>query len=297
MSMAKNDRLRLLLISLLFCLCAAPGMAGNCLSFAADKIVSAGITMTYRVAYANNPGKQSIVIYLHGGSSKGNDNEAQMQEPGIDSIATYLDRKQMNVVFLVPQCPADKSWGGPMLSVLKALIYRYVGTNADDADVYIFGGSMGGTGTWSMLSAYPHLFAAAMPVAGNPSKCNPANVASTPVYTVMGTADRIMSVETTSRFIAELNALGATTQFDVEEGWTHEVTCIQSYTSKRLDWVFSHRTDDSGVANPPVTEKIIQTIQYFTVDGKLLPERPCKGLYLERITYTDASVLLTKRLK
>lgn len=146
MSMAKNDRLRLLLISLLFCLCAAPGMAGNCLSFAADKIVSAGITMPYRVAYANNPGKQSIVIYLHGGSSKGNDNEAQMQEPGIDSIATYLDRKQMNVVFLVPQCPADKSWGGPMLSVLKALIDRYVGTNADDADVYIFGGSMGGHG-------------------------------------------------------------------------------------------------------------------------------------------------------
>lgn len=46
----------------------------------------------------------------------------------------------------------------------------------DGDRIYILGGSMGGTGTWSMASAYPGLFAAAMPVAGNPSKSIAENV-------------------------------------------------------------------------------------------------------------------------
>ena len=46
-----------------------------------------------------------------------------------------------------------------------------------------------------MLSSYPGLFAAAMPVAGKASKCNAENVAATPVLTVMGTADKIMKID------------------------------------------------------------------------------------------------------
>ena len=63
---------------------------------------------------------------------------------------------------------------------------------------------------------------------------------TTPVYTVMGTSDKIMNVETTSDFINELKACNGITRFDVEERWTHEMTCIQSYTTHRLDWVFRH---------------------------------------------------------
>ena len=61
---------------------------------------------------------------------------------------------------------------------------------------------MGGTGTWTMLSSYPGLFAAAMPVAGKASKCNAENVAATPVLTVMGTADKIMKIDVVQDFIA-----------------------------------------------------------------------------------------------
>lgn len=210
-------KLWIALVRILFC--TGEGMAENNLVFEADKIVSAGIAMPYRIADTGRPGNQSIVIYLHGGTSKGNDNYTQMNEAGVDSIADYLETKQLNALYIVPQCPSDKSWGGPMLGVLKSLIDRYVSTDAlESTDIYILGGSMGGTGTWSMLSAYPHLFTAAMPVAGNPSKCDAGNVATTPLYTVMGTADQIMSIETTSDFIAQLNDRGATTRFDIEAG-------------------------------------------------------------------------------
>lgn len=284
------------LIGILFCV--VNGKSENNLVFESEKVISAGIEMSYRVAHTNGIGNQALVIYLHGGSSKGNDNDTQMKEPGIDSIANYLDLKQLNAVYLIPQCPSDKSWGGPMLGVLKALIDRYVRSESlDDTDVYIFGGSMGGTGTWSMLSTYPRLFTAAMPVAGNPSKCDADNVATTPVYTVMGTSDRIMSVETASDFISELNSIGAITRFDIEEGWTHEMTCIQSYTTERLDWVFGHSRNSSGIENTVADDKIVESVQYYSLDGKLLPNIPSKGFCIKRLIYSDGSVASIKVLK
>lgn len=296
MDAGKIFRIWMSLIGILFCV--AEGKSENNLVFEADKIVSAGIEMPYRVANTSGIGNHVLVIYLHGGSSKGNDNTTQMNEAGIDSIANYLDFKQLNAVYLVPQCPSDKSWGGPMLGVLKALIDRYVRSESlENTDIYIFGGSMGGTGTWSMLSAYPRLFTAAMPVAGNPSKCDADNVATTPVYTVMGTSDRIMSVETASDFIDKLNARGAITRFDIEEGWTHEVTCIQSYTTERLDWVFGHSRNSSGIENPVADDKVVKSVQYFSLDGRQLSESPCNGLYIRRLIYNDGTVASFKILK
>ena len=258
--------------------------------FETGKIVSDGIEMPYRVAHINGTGKPSLVIYLHGGSSKGNDNEIQMSEAGVDSIANYLESRQIEAIYLVPQCPSDKSWGGPMLGVLKSLIDKYVGDGiVDENSLYILGGSMGGTGTWSMLSAYPGLFTAAMPVAGNPSKCDADKVASTPVCTVMGTSDRIMSVETTSDFINELNARNGITKFEVEDEWTHEMTCIQSYTTHRLDWVFSHGSNPSGIENPMAGNNFIKSVQYYSIDGRILSEPPSKGLYIIRCVNKDGS--------
>ena len=237
--------------------------------FGSDIIVFGGIEMPYRLAHFSGTGKSSLVIYLHGGTSKGNDNEKQLNEAGIDSIANYLQLREINSIFLVPQCPSDKSWGGTILGVLKSLIDRYIEEGiGEESDVYIFGGSMGGTGTWSMLSAYPGMFSAAMPVAGNPSRCDADKVALTPVCTVLGTADRIMSVETTSDFVDELNVRNGITKFDIEEGWTHEMTCIQSYTTHRLDWVFSHKSIPSGIESQMEDNKIIKSMQYYTIDGK-----------------------------
>lgn len=296
MNAGKIFRIWMSLIGILFCV--AEGKSENNLVFEAEKIVAAGIELPYRVAHTSGMGNQVLVIYLHGGSSKGNDNDTQMKEAGIDSIANYLDFKQLNTIYLVPQCPSDKSWGGPMLGILKALIDRYVlSESLDNTDIYIFGGSMGGTGIWSMLSAYPRLFTAAMPVAGNPSKCDSSNVATTPVYTVMGTSDRIMSVETASGFIDELNARGAITRLDIEEGWTHEVTCIQSYTTERLDWIFGHSRNSSGIENPVAEDNIVKSIQYFSLDGRQLSKSPCKGFYIERLIYSDGTVVSFKILK
>lgn len=84
------------------------------------------------------------------------------------------------------------------------------------------------------------LFAAAMPVAGNPSKCNAEDVAKTPFFTVMGTDDAITDIDIVAEFVDKVKSFGGDCMFETETSRTHEATCKQSYTKNRLNWVFSH---------------------------------------------------------
>ena len=100
---------------------------------------------------------------------------------------------------------------------------------------------MGGTGTWLMTAAYPHLFAAVMPVAGNPETADAGLVAYTPVCTVMGSDDNLMTIPRVSTFVKQLQERGGEVLFDIEQGWSHVKTCTGSYTDTRLDWIFGHK--------------------------------------------------------
>lgn len=273
-------------------------MLAHAFNASKEQITTLGITMGYRKCVITNENSKEaliLVVYLHGGSSKGNDNEKQLLEPGTDSIARYLKTHGINAIFLIPQCPTDKSWGGPMNTMLKAMIDRYASEGVADTNrIYIFGGSMGGTGTWGMLSAYPNFFAAAMPVAANPSKTVVENVATTPAYTVMGTADAIMKVETAASFVEELKALDDDVRMDVEEGWTHETTCIQSYTTARLEWVFSHRRGTPSAILRPTSVSQVVSSQFFSIDGKRLSNPVASKLIIRRDILADGTTKVTK---
>lgn len=257
--------------------------------FTKEVYTDGNITLPYRKANVKGDGdKASLVIYLHGGSSKGNDNETQMNEPGVNAIYSWLvDNKRKSIV-LVPQCPKDKSWIGTMLEVLKNLLQSYVDRGVVD-DVYILGGSMGGTGTWNMLAQYPGFFSAAMPVAGNPTGLNAVNIAKTPFYTVMGTADKIMKMEPVETLFAEIESGNASYKFDIEQGWSHEDVCKKSYTPERLSWVFGHLKNIADGINDAESESLTSVCrQWYDLQGHLLLEKPQrKGIYLIQTKFSN----------
>lgn len=265
---------------------ALGGVSAQDISFSKETFTFARNTLPYRKAIIAGEGdKPSLVVYLHGGSSKGNDNETQMNEPGIDSISMWLVNNGRKAIMLVPQCPKDKSWLGTMLGTVKALLQSYVDSGQADADkIYVFGGSMGGTGTWNMLANYPDFFAAAMPVAGNPSGLDAQKVSQTPLYTVMGTADAIMKVSNVETFLSEANLYNALYGFDVEQGWTHEDVCKRSYTASRLEWVFSNiKGDVNGVLTDFGDPIQIVSTQWYTLSGQKLSVAPNeRGIFLKK---------------
>lgn len=258
------------------------------------------MTLAYRKAtIPGNDDKASLVIYLHGGSGKGNDNETQMQEPGINAISTWLSENNRKAIMLVPQCPEDKSWVGTTQQVLVSLLQNYINRGVADADkVYILGGSMGGTGIWNMLSNHPDMFAAAMPVAGNPTGLNAESVSRTPLNTVMGTADRIMRISNVETFLTTMDNFNAEYRFDIEEGWTQEDVCKRSYTDERLNWVFEHtRGASTGVIslyNDKDEDGVIQTI-WFSISGQRLKSAPIqRGVYIKTSIYRNGNIASEK---
>lgn len=262
-------------------------------AFSKETFSAERMTLPYRkAAIPGNGDKVSLVIYLHGGSSKGNDNETQMQEPGITAISKWLSDNNCKSIMLVPQCPKDKSWLGVTQDVLVSLIRTFIDRGVvDGSRVYILGGSMGGTGTWNMLSNHPDLFAAAMPVAGNPTGLNAANISQIPIFTVMGTADNIMKISNVEDFLMDMDAYNAEYRFNIEEGWTHEDVCKKSYTNERLDWVFSHFKEPStGIVNiGNADNKIINTVWYSVNGQKLMSEPAQRGIYIRTNIYANGS--------
>lgn len=201
-------------------------------------------TIPYREASIcpDNTKLPCLVLYLHGGSARGNDNQAQLKEAALGEIVQYLETHHLTATVIVPQCPSGSGWTGQLRKVVNELLKSHVTQGiADENRIYVLGGSMGGTGTWCQLSRFPDFYAAGMPVAGNPSGQDAAQVAKTPVYTVMGTADNIMSMDTVEEFLTEVEEQGGIYRYDVEQGWTHQNVCEQSYTEARLGWLFSHR--------------------------------------------------------
>lgn len=293
-------RLFSLFIALLSILGSGETLAQE-VEFSKESFSFAGTTLPYRKAAIPGYGdKASLVIYLHGGSSKGNDNEMQMQEPGIGSIAAWLSANKRKAIMLVPQCPADKTWLGTTLDVIAGLLNTYIDKGVADADkVYIFGGSMGGTGTWNMLSSNPDLFAAAMPVAGNPTGLDAEAVSYTPLFTVMGTADKIMKISNVEAFLMEMDEHSAEYEFNIEGGWTHEDVCKKSYTNERLVWVFKHtRGQSSGVAAVDADDNKIVKVVWYSMDGHKLASEPLlKGIYIKACQYSGGKTVAEKYCK
>lgn len=230
--------------------------------------------------HPSSPTRSALLIYLHEAPSRGDDNVTQLQEVSVDSIYRYLAKRYIPATVVVPQCPAGQGWSGRIRRAVYELAKSYISAGkADRNRIYVVGNSIGGTGTWCQLSNYPGFYAAAMPIAGNPSGYDAANVATTPVYTVMGTADTMMPLSNVESFMSEIIAAGGTIKLDVCEGWDHVTTCDRSYTEERLDWLFSQaRSSSSGIkkveGSKPINDK------YFDLSGRQVCS-PTRGIYIQ----------------
>ena len=249
--------------------------------FSHESFTMGSVSLPYRRAYVSHDDakKPALVLYLHGGTSRGYDNEAPLQEKAISDIYAYLDSLHIAATLIVPQCPEDGDWTVLLHRVVYELLNSYVKTGqANTTRIYVMGGSMGGTGTWYQLSSFPNFYAAAMPVAGNPEGLNAENVATTPVLTVMGTADVIMDIATVRDFHKAVLTAGGTMTFDIEVGWSHLETCEQSFTAKRLDWLFSQvRNTETGIRE--TVNRKLSNSKYFDLSGRRV-EQPTRGLYI-----------------
>ena len=180
--------------------------------------------------YAASAEAFPLVIYLHGGSQKGNDLEKLKAYGPPKEVA---DGRNFPFVIASPQCPEGKYWSTDnwFEPLYAELTQKY---RIDKKRIYLTGISMGGYGTWQTAVAYPDHFAAILPLCGGcDDSTQICSLRKVPVWTLHGTADDVIPIHVTERLVSRLQECGGNVRFTRLEGEGHG---IQTYYANS-DWV------------------------------------------------------------
>jgi predicted peptidase len=195
-----------------------------------------------------------LVLFLHGAGERGDDNEAQLRH-GAPEFATPDARRRFPCFVAAPQCPKDASWSpinfrdrvaAPSESpsepgrLALELVEELKAEFPIDADrVYVTGLSMGGFGTWDLISRHPDRFAAAVPVCGGGSPEKAGTIKDIPIWCFHGAKDPVVAPRLSRQMVQALWEAGASPGYteypDVEhDSWT------RAYREPSLlPWMFS----------------------------------------------------------
>lgn len=184
-----------------------------------------------------------MILFLHGSGERGNNLEY------VKSIGLSKKLESgFNIPFIViaPQCPSNTRWEYH-LATLKQLLDQTVETyDVDTERIYLTGLSMGGAGTWSLATAYPDLFAAAIPICGRerteldyPERLK--HIKHLPIWCFHGDADTVVPLESSIYLTENLKAYGGNPKLTIYGGVGHD-SWTQTYDNLEIyDWLLSHR--------------------------------------------------------
>lgn len=211
----------------------------NCLQIAAQPNSETKVKAQYGYLlylpkdYKANQTNYPLVIYLHGGSQKGND---------LNKLKTYglpylVDQKHdFKFIIASPQCPEGKFWSTDNWfdSLYAELTTSY---RVDIKQIYLTGISMGGYGTWQTAMAYPDKFAAIVPLCGGcDDSTQICQIRHIPVWTFHGAADEIIPISETERLVKRLNRCGGKVKFTRLENEGHGIQYLYENASI-YDWL------------------------------------------------------------
>lgn len=225
------------------------------------------VSMPYRLyipddtAAAGSDKKFPVILALHSGRGRGNDNVDQIDRT-IEILLSEMLQGIEPVFVVAPQAEKRTHWVNydkftpPFLNfdqqdipqsenlktaikILKDIIDRYP---IDPQRVYITGISMGGEGTWDAVSYYPDLFAAAIPLngAGDPEAVR--RVGMMPIRFFHGSEDIITPVENSRALHKSLSRGPNNATYQELEGAAHDIRDLV-YSRDLFQWMLAQRTD------------------------------------------------------
>lgn len=225
-----------------------------------------GQQLPYRILFPENydqSKKYPLVLFLHGGGERGDDNEKQLTH-GAKLFLIEENRKNFQAIVIVPQCPMDSYWAAAVidrtttpftitvdyskpepvaLQSAVALVKKISKEEGvDKKRIYITGISMGGMGTYEAIYRYPKLFAAAMPIcgAGDVNRYD-QRVAKVPFRVFHGAVDAVVDVKNSQQMVEKLKVLKASVGYTKYPNVNHNSWDNAFAEPDFLSWMFSKK--------------------------------------------------------
>lgn len=213
-----------------------------------------------------------LVLFLHGAGERGNDNTKTLVH-GVVPICRYA-MKHGDAFVVVPQCPSGKKWvnqdwskqsmrrpNAPseemvaVMALVRELKSKYpIAHNR----IYVTGISMGGFGTWDIVSRMPGFFAAMMPICGGVDEHRAEDYRDCDnlgIRIFHGGADNVVSPDYSRRMDKALTDAGIVHGYTEYPGVGHDCW-TQTYSDEDvLRWLFGRKRKSWDVRVEWVTSR------------------------------------------
>ena len=223
---------------------------------------ASGETLPYRLFVPPSydaSSKYPLVVFLHGASASGIDNQRQLTGSGFWGTAVWVSDVVQSIhpsFVLAPQAnprrgsawvdqwsrPEDPAGGRqePLELVIELIDRLATEFAIDEARLYVTGISMGGFGAWSAITRYPEKFAAAVPVCGGG---DPSSVGrnQTAVWAFHGLADQTVPVHRSQEMIEAFRVAGAEAKYTEYPGLAHDIWERAYQDPGLVPWLFSQQ--------------------------------------------------------
>jgi hypothetical protein len=183
-----------------------------------------------------------LIIYLHGGSDRGNDLN-KLYSSGIpDQI--YRERN-FPFIIIAPQCPLSLRWETDnwFEPLYKEISGKY---RIDTNRIYLTGYSLGGSGTWNLAIKYSELFAAIAPISGFTSHNDFINkqvkrLKDMPIWAFHGKMDITVPYEETERIVKKLQKKNKHIKFTSDPNVGHWIHWNIYPNQDLYDWFLNQK--------------------------------------------------------
>jgi predicted peptidase len=209
--------------------------------------------MPYRLLRPSNFDPQKsypVIVALHSGAGKGSDNYKQFEKWVRILTGEHNKNEDYNCYIVVPQSPV--SWNPKHLQNVKDIISDL--PSIDMNRIYVFGHSMGGSGTYTFVLSDPDYFAAAAASAGGGGDVDVSPLKDVPMWLFYGDQDKIERARTV---FAKMKEIGGNMKFTTWVGDGHPVAPqmitgadngMTQFSSDRCDpesvflkWIFAQK--------------------------------------------------------
>ena len=192
-----------------------------------------------------------VVLFLHGLGERGSTlDRVLVHGPG----KLIRGGKHFPFILIAPQCPNDGNrkdknakafWWKPgaidQVANIVDFEKRRLG-RVDEDRVYVTGLSMGGYGTYQIVSRHPKTFAAAAPICGHGNGWpNKKAVAHIPFWAFHGEKDKVVELAKQQKTVDDLKAAGAKIKFTVYPGVGHD-SWTRTYANPEFyEWLLAQK--------------------------------------------------------
>ncbi len=183
-----------------------------------------------------------LIVYLHGGSGKGDDLNLITAGEGLPK---YLQdgRATPRAYVLIPQLSGScKGWVDAGDNVIELIEYVKSSCGINACKVGLTGHSMGGTGAWQLALKYPNEFSCVAPMSGSirMDASDVQTLKGMPVWAYVGSEDKIVSPSYSIEFVNALKAASADARITVLQGADHFAVPEAYLTDSVLSWLIAH---------------------------------------------------------